>query len=374
MRSQHISVFLPSVGGGGAERVMVILANEFANKGHKVDLVLARAVGEYVSEVSSKVNVIDLNAVSVGASLLPLVKYLIEKKPDAMLTALNYVNVIAIFAKLIARSHVRLVISERSNLSNNIKFSKGLSARLVFPLVKLTYKFADAIVAVSKGVANDLLEHVNVDNKKLFVVYNPVVDASIFKHASAQVSHKWIESKNVPVILAAGRLNPAKDFFNLIKAFSYVREKIKCKLIILGEGDQRQALEKFVIELGLKEDIDLPGFAENPFSFMKNSNLFVLSSLYEGLPNVLIQALACGVPVVSTDCPSGPAEILENGRWGRLVPTGNSEELANAMMQALESSLNDLPKGRERAMEFNYECAVDSYLRILLNDSIYETK
>ncbi len=367
MENKRIAVFLPSVKGGGAERVMVILANEFANRGFTVDLVLAQAIGEYITEVSSRVRIIDLKAASVAGSLFPLVQYINKSNPDVMLSALDYVNVIAIFAKLIARHRVRLVISERSNLSINSKFSKGLRARLVFPLVKLTYKYADAIIAVSRGVADDLLRHINLKNNRLFVVYNPVVTDSIFQLAEAPVAHKWLADKKNSVILAAGRLNSAKDFLNLIKAFSYVRSQRDCKLLILGEGEQRKDLEKLVMDLGLEGDVDLPGFVENPYSYMRKSDLFVLSSIYEGLPNVLIQALACGIPVVSTNCPSGPDEILEHGRWGRLVPLGSSEKLAEAMMLTLDTPSEELPKGAIRAMDFNYKNATDNYLRVMLD-------
>jgi glycosyltransferase involved in cell wall biosynthesis len=367
-----ISIYLPSVNGGGAERVMVTLANGFVGRGLNVDLVLAKAEGPYLQEVDSKVRIIDLDASRVAFSLPGLVNYLRRERPIAMLSAMNHVNVIAIIARKLSGISTRLVVSERNAMmAPGMPPAKGI-ARIMPLFMRWSYPKADAVHAVSSGSADLLAESIGIDRKNIFVVYNPVDHNYIRNLSTEPLDHPWFANNQlpvvpVPVILAAGRLTTQKNFSGLIQAFKKVHEKVPSRLIILGEGELRGELELMVDKLGLKSDVYLPGFVDNPFKWMRNASLFVLSSCWEGLPNVLIQAMVCGTPVVSTDCPTGPAEILENGKWGRLVQVGDNELLVDAIVGAL----NDVnsPDVVSRSNKFSIDNAVDGYLQLLLPNS-----
>ncbi|MGB9554008.1 MAG: glycosyltransferase, partial [bacterium] len=305
-----LALFLPSLHGGGAERVKVNLAQGFAERGLKVDLVLAKAEGPYLSRVSSKVRVVDLRAKRVLYSLPALVQYLRRERPAALLSALNHANVVAIWAKKLACVKTRLVATEHTVLSQSTENTSSLRGRLMPLLIRLFYPWADAVVAVSRGVAEDLSSMTGLPLNKIKVIYNPVITPELFAKAEEPVDHPWFRPGEPPVILGVGRLTAAKDFPTLIRAFALVHKERPARLMILGEGEDRPELEALVRELGLEQDVALPGFVENSYKYMKRAAVFVLSSRWEGLPTVLIEALALGTPVVSTDCPSGPKEIL----------------------------------------------------------------
>jgi glycosyltransferase involved in cell wall biosynthesis len=184
--------------------------------------------------------------------------------------------------------------------------------------------------------------------------------------ADTPLNHPWFKPGAAPVILAVGRLIPQKDFQTLIRAFAILQRKSKARLVILGEGRQRLELESLTQELGIAPHVEMPGFVSNPYQYMAGASVFALTSRYEGLPGVLIQALACGCPVISTDCPGGSAEILDHGKYGRLVPINNDTVLADAM----DSVLNEQPDKnilRKRASLFSVERATQQYLDYLDN-------
>lgn len=365
-KSLTIAIFIPSLRGGGAERAMVGLANGFARYGYKVDLVLADANGIFKKEISDAVRVVNLDSKRMAASVFRLARYLRNNRPEVLLSAMTHVNLTAIWARYIARVSTRLVISERSTFSQALK---GLGGRRVMTwlmpqLVRYFYPSADAVVSVSMGVQEDLLHHVSLPSTMTHVVCNPVVDDGFLQRAAEPIAHPWFAVGTSAVVLAAGRLTEAKNFPLLLKAFALVRRKRPCRLMILGEGPLRHALETQVSDLGLGTDVLLPGFVDNPLPYMRQASVFVLSSSWEGLPAVLIQAMACGCRVVSTDCPSGPREILEEGRWGELVPVGDELALAEAIERCID---NDSPPDvRERAGFFNEAQSVEAYLKILL--------
>jgi glycosyltransferase involved in cell wall biosynthesis len=363
LKKEKIAIFLPSLRGGGAERVMVTLAKEFSMRGHKVDLVLTKAVGPYLELLPDSIRVIDLKARRVFNSLPGLVRYLRRNRPSAMLSAMGHANIIAIWARMISGVSLRLVVSERNTASVSRNNSTKHRSRLVHILCKWFYPVADVVVAVSQGVADDLVECFKINSDKIKVIYNPVVDPELSERAHEQIQHPWFDHGEAPVILGAGRLHRQKDFTTLIKAFALVRQKQSARLLILGEGEERPSLEGLIRKLGLELHAALPGFVDNPFQYMSQSEVFVLSSAWEGLPGVLIQAMACGAPVVSTDCPSGPIEIFENGKWGRLVPVGDVEAMAEAICATLNEQKH--PEVRKRAADFGVDKAVDSFLRLL---------
>lgn len=360
-KPRHIAIYLPSLRGGGAERVMVTLANGFAARGHRVDLVLAMAEGPYLSEVDARVRLIDLDRRRVLSSLLPLVRYMRRERPDAMLSAMKHANIIAILARKLARVKMRLVVSERSAPSGNL--SGGGMAPVLRLLMRQLYPRADAVVCVSRGVENELKQMFGLPAEKLRTIYNPLDIDRINQLKTAPVDHPWLAPDQPPVILSVGRLVEAKDYPNLLKAFARLRQHRLCRLIILGEGSERDKLRELAVSLGIAEDVDFPGFQDNPFAWMAACDLYVMSSAWEGLPGTLQQAMACGAKVVSTDCRTGPAEILENGKWGRLVPVGDAEALAEAMAAALDEVAP--PNTCERARDFRQERSISAYLNIL---------
>lgn len=360
---KHIALFLPSLRGGGAERVMVNLAWGFAERGLQVDLVLAKADGPYLSEVHPEVRVVDLGARRVLHSLPDLVRYLRRKRPAAMLSTLSHANIIALWARGIASVPVRLVVREANTVGISASNAPALRGRWTPFLMRFFYRWADAVVANSSGVAEDLIRLTRLPAEKLKVIYNPVVTPELFAKAEEPLDHPWFRPGEPPVILGVGRLTKQKDFPTLIRAFALVRKERPVRLMILGEGEGRPKLEALVRELGLKDDVALPGFVDNPYKYMKRAAVFVLSSRWEGLPSVLIEALALGTPVVATDCPSGPAEILEGGKWGRLVPVGEPHFLARAILGTLQDVREPPP---EAAWErFSLEEVVTAYLQVL---------
>jgi glycosyltransferase involved in cell wall biosynthesis len=362
MYQKRIAFFLPSLAGGGAERVAVNLLQGMVKRDVPLDLILASAEGPYLKQVPEQVRLIDLGVGRVMKAVLPLARYLKENQPIALLSHMNHTNVSAILARDFAGTKTRLVLVEHNTLS--FYKSKLFRSKLVPPFMKLLYPRADVIVGVSQGVAEDLECQMGFEPGKVRVVYNPVVDRELIAKAKSSLDNPCFQPGNPPVFLAVGRLTEQKDFLTLIKAFALLRKQRPARLIILGEGECRSELEAMIKTLEISEDVSLPGFVQNPYAYMSHASAFVLSSRHEGLPTVLIEAMACGCPVVSTDCPSGPKEILESGKYGSLVAIGNSVTLADAMVQALEA-----PVSRdvlvERGMYFSTERAVSEYLGLM---------
>lgn len=360
----RIGIYLPSLRGGGAERSMVALANGFSSEGHMVDVVLAKAEGPYLNEVGEAVRIIDLNAGRVLTSLPGLVSYLRHERPAALLSAMNHANVVAVVARLLSQVPTRLVVSVRANFSVSQANSTTVRGRAIGHFIRWAYPRVDRVVAVSTGVAEDLAAAISMPREQIHVIYNPVVTRGMLQQSWAQVDHPWFAPGTPPVVLAVGRLVPPKDFPVLLRAFRRFREEHDARLMILGEGELRLELERLTRRLGVEKDVELLGFVSNPYAFMRHAALFVLSSEREGLPGALIQAMACGTPVVATDCPSGPAEILENGKWGRLVPVGDVGALAQAMADTLDQP--EHPDVAARAASFGADQAVAAYLQLLL--------
>ena len=359
---ERIAFFLPNLHGGGAERVAVNLLKGMAKRNILLDLVLASAEGSYLAQVPEEVRVVNLAVGRVFKAILPLSHYLKQTRPSVLLSHLNHANIIAIIASKLAYTKTRLVLVEHNTLST----SKATSIRGKFiPLfMKLLYPYADVIVGVAKGVSLDLELRLCLAAGKVSTIYNPVIDEELITKAKAPLNHPWFQTGAPPVFLSVGRLSIQKDFPTLIKAFAILRKQVLARLLILGEGDSRDELESMIYSLGLSEDVSMPGFIENPYAYMHRTSAFVLSSRWEGLPTVLIEAMACGCPVISTNCHSGPNEILESGKYGHLVPIGDPITLSKAMLQALAN-----PTSRDllmqRAMYFSTERAVSEYLALL---------
>ena len=360
---KRIAFFMDALHGGGAEKAVVNLLKGLAKRNEfDLDLVLSALEGPYLDQVPKQVRIIDLKKGRVITSILPLADYLRKNRPWALIGNMGHVNVVASLARELSRIQTRLLLVEHNTLSVNK--SDLVRAKLVSPLMKLLFPRADLVAGVSAGVARDLERQLGLKNQSVKVLNNPVVNEDLIAQSEAELDHPWFSENSSPVFLAVGRLNPQKDFPNLLNAFAQVRKRKTARLIILGEGQERKKLEKIIDELSIGEDVLMPGFVKNPYAYMKRASCFVLSSRDEGLPTVLIESMACGCPVVATNCPSGPDEILDGGTYGSLIPIENSQALATAMLKTLESP----PENGlliQRAHEYSTEKAVDAYLSLL---------
>lgn len=359
---RHIALYLPTLRGGGAERVMVMLANGFAERGHRVDLVLTRAEGPYLPEVAKQIRIVDLDRDRVLASLLPLARYLRQERPDAMLSALNHANVIAIMARKLTQAPTRLVVSEHSNPTRAL--AGGGIKRIMRSLMRRCYPQADAIVCVSQGIRGEMINQLRLPQEKLYTIYNPLDIDRIHRMMQESVEHPWFSRHDGPVVLAAGRLTAAKDYPTLLRAMKLLRQSLPVRLVILGQGEEEAALKHLTAELGIIDCVSFVGFQRNPYNWMHACDLYVMSSAWEGLPGALMEALACGAKIVSTDCPTGPAEILEHGKWGRLVPVGDAEALAEAMVDALDESKS--PDTHKAVGKYGLDLITSKYERALV--------
>ncbi len=359
---RRIAFFLPTLAGGGAERVALNLLKGMLERDVLLDFVLADAEGPYLDQVPQGVRLIDLGTGRVTKAIPALAKYLKETKPVGLLSHMNHTNIAAILAKELARSKTKLVVVEHDTLS--AAKSELRRSQLLPPMMKWLYPRANTIVGVSQGVSEDLDTELGFKPGTVKTVYNPVIDPDLIAKAKIPVEHPWFEAGNPPVFLAVGRFTPQKDFLNLIQAFGILRKQKNARLMILGEGDMRGELEAEIEKLGIGADVSLPGFVSNPYAYMYNSSAFVLSSRWEGLPTVLIEAMACGCSVVATDCPSGPQEILAGGKYGMLVPIENAPALADAMIKILDSPI-DQTASINRGMYFSTDRAVTAYLDLL---------
>ena len=394
---RKIAIFLPSLTVGGVARVMLQLAHAFVDCGHTVDLVLCRSQGEFMGQLPSQIRVLELKARSLWMSRLllilrnfwaihvlslpilfslkppkslaflpDLIQYLRNENPSVLLSAKTHTNLVALWATQLANTSNRVVISERTTLLDIIKTSPKWRWRFILPVLAHEYPKASGIITVSNGVKEELIQHANLPPQTITTIYNPLLTQKIMEKSLESIQHPWFQEKDAPpIILGVGRLVPQKDFATLIKAFSRVRQVRPAHLVIIGEGRQRPELTALAEKLGIHEDVWMPGFSDNPYAFMSKASMLVLSSIYEGLPNVLIEALACSCPIVSTNCPSGPSEILEDGKYGLLVPIGNPSTLAEAILATLKNP-PDKTLLKKHATEFDIRNICHRYLNVLL--------
>jgi glycosyltransferase involved in cell wall biosynthesis len=356
-----LALFLTDLSGGGAERVMINIAEGLADRGYAIDLILAKRQGAYLTGVSPNINLIDLAVTRLSYSLPKLVRYLRRVRPTTMISALDDANIIAILAGMLARIPNRIVITEHCHVTMGANNEKSLKRRLTPFLIGIFYNLADRIIAVSRGVENDL-HSLGVARKKTSTIYNPILTPSLRIHLHEAVDHPWLATKELPVIIGMGRLCPQKNFELLIYAFDQVQKQLDSRLIILGEGEERAKLEQLVKTLGLEGLVDLPGFVTCPGSYLSKADVLALSSRWEGFGNVLVEALAAGTPVVSTNCLSGPAEILTDPRYGRLVPVDDVRAMAQAILDLLKDPPQDKEPLRQRAEDFALDHILDQYV------------
>ncbi len=357
-------MFLPSLDGGGAERAFVELANGFASLGIRVDLVLVQTKGSFLAEVKTGVRVIDLKGGRTLYSILRMSRYIRSQRPDVVMSGLDTANVANWIACWLAGVAQTAVLTQRSVLTASWRQIHPLTAWLWIRLLGLVYRRARLVIGNSGGATADLRDNLDVNQDRLAVIHNSVDVSAITKLASEPLDHPWVSAGAPPIVLIAGSLTIRKDVPTTLRAFAHLRRSRNCNLVVVGEGAERPNLERLVRELGIQDSVFLAGFDRNAFRWMARARVLVNSSPSEGCPNVILQALACGLQVVATNGLGGTSEILEGGRWGRLTPVGDDQALAHAICQALD---NPLPEdGRKRATNFDPDATAKAYLRLLL--------
>jgi glycosyltransferase involved in cell wall biosynthesis len=357
-----VVIYLPDLGGGGAERLHIGLAVKFMEAGLTVTFLLNQQKGELLPQVPSGCKVETLRANRQLRALPKLASYLRRVQPDVLIANTEHMNVMSVFARGLARVPTRIIAIQHNNFSEQSKLPNW-QFRFLAPLYRMVLPFADAIVAVSGGVADNLAKSTGLSRSGMTVIYNGVVTADFNERASAEPDHPWL-ADDKPLVLGIGRLVRQKDFATLIAAFANIKNSSSARLMILGDGPMRDELVNLTRSLGLEDRVCLPGFVENPLPYLRRATLFVLSSRFEGFGNVIAEALACGTPVVSTDCPHGPFEILDGGRYGDLVPVGNPEALGRAILSALARS-PDREMLRRRGRVFNMATCAATYVELI---------
>ena len=366
-----IAVFASFSGKGGVERMLVNLMRGFVDTGRRVDLLLVRTDSPYLEHLPDAVRRIELGASHTFLAIPALARWLRSERPAALLAAKDRAGRAAVLARSLAGTDTRLVLRLGTNLSTAMAGRSALDRALRYAPIRSLYPRLDHVVAVSDGVASDTAAISRLPGQRITVIRNPVVTPELDELAAAPCPHPWLAdpaSDAPPVIIGAGRLQRQKDFPALLRAFAELRSIRPCRLLILGEGRGRGALQDRVTTLGLRlgvdGDVDLPGHQTNLYCHLARAALFVLSSAWEGSPNVLTEALALGTPVVSTDCPSGPREILQHGRYGPLVPVGDPAALAAAMAHTLDHPL-PAAELKQAVAEYTQAASAARYLRVL---------
>lgn len=364
---KSISFFLLSLNFGGIEANTIRLANSFCKSGYKVDLVVGHSGGDYQKRVDNGINIVNLKKKSLIKMALPLLRYLRKNKPKVIITGGEGANILLGIMKKLMPSQ-KVIISIRTNLSTEYRESNNRKKKLLFPFFsKVLYKNVDKIVTVSKGVANDASEFLGYPLEKFNVIYNPIVDEGLLELMNEEVEHEWLDNDNYKVLLSVGRLVKQKDLVTLIKGFKLAKQKDNSlKLIIIGEGPEKSKLVSMVKEYNLEKDIVFQGFVQNPYPFMKKADIFILSSQWEGFGNVLVEALATGVPIISTDCPSGPSEILDHGKYGKMIQVGDYNHLSEEIVAIINQNNHELQFLRKkRAEEFTVQIAKEKYIYLI---------
>lgn len=332
-----IAIYMHDLLSGGVARLTLTLGEEFVRLGIDTTLLLHRAGGELVDQVPEGVRVVEFGTSRVIADLVPLARYLRHQRPDVLLSSLNHNNLIAIWARLVSRAPTRVVVSQHNTLSQEVATLGGWKYRILPALYRRMLPLSDRIVAVSGGVADDLVRTAGVARARIAAIYNPILHERFEELAAQPPAHPWLQTGGPrPVFISVGRLVEQKDHATLLRAFAAFRRDRPGRLVILGRGPLHDPLLALAAQLGVRDDVDFAGFRPNPLPLIRAADALVLSSRYEGFGNVLVEALGCGTPIISTDCPYGPREILEGGRYGELVPVGDVARLCAALAQVGE--------------------------------------
>lgn len=363
MVNMKIGLFFGSFAGGGAERMMVNLAKGLYQEGVDVTIYVVNKTGTYLIEVPDHIPIKSYNAnFGVKSVIHKIRKTLKVDGLSAFISTQMHINSAVGLASIGLKNRPKLIFREANTPS------KIIDSRIKGRVYKWCYSFADYYVAVSKGVKKDMVDYFKLDERKVSVIYNPVIDNTIYEKIDEDVLHPWFNHSEIPVLVGMGRFAPQKAFEDLVDAFVLVRKERKVRLVIFGRKEKSSSyykmIQKKIEASGFSEDIWLPGFVDNPFKYLKKADVFVLSSKFEGLPGVLIQAMACGCPVISTDCPSGPREILEDGKYGKLVNVGDVESIGETIFNTLNNSHRNNSTNYVQK-KFSVENSVSSFIKLI---------
>lgn len=381
-RRESIALLISSFRAGGGERVMIDVANQLARTGHGVDLLVLKPVGQYESQVDTRVRVVSLDARRIILSLPKLMKYMTHERPSTLLALDEYTHLLALIAKRVTGVPVRVVLRVGNMYSELFARYEGVSAYVLPFLIRRLYKHADAMIAVSKGVKDEVVRITGIDEARVAVIYNPKPLDEIRTKAQEDIDHPWFTDRSGPVIVSVGRLRVQKNFPVLIQAFAKLPPDAPARLMIVGAGREEGRLRTLIEKLGLTEKVALVGYVDNPYRFMAHAIVVVSASLWEGMPNGILEAMASGAAIVASDCDSGPREILapdsdyrtrlttgvEYAAHGVLVAVNDEEALA----QALERMLTDTDlrtayrkQSMARIQDFNQDTLLPEYERVL---------
>ena len=359
-----IAFFFSTSGHSGVDRCVRNLLPAITGRGHRIDLLHVRGHGPSTENLPAGVRVVDLGTRHTYSALPAVVRYLRQNRPVAMLSDKDRVNRTALLARWLAGVPTRLVLRSGTTISIDLAHRGAFERWLQRNSMGKLYRFADQVIVPAQDVADDLSRYTGLAREHIQVVPSPVVPASCFERNASHPDHPWLQPGEPPVVLGVGELCMRKDFAMLLRAFAQVRAQRDCRLLILGKGRQHDQLLALAASLGVAQDVCLAGFQPNPYDYMQHAALLAFSSRWEGLGFVLIEALALGTPVVSTDCPSGPREILHDGRYGPLVPVGDDQAMARAILDTLEQPLPPATL-QQAARRYEIEAATDAYLTAL---------
>ena len=326
-RSLKIALYMNDMSGGGVERVKIQLLSAFRRRGHDVTMLLHSERGELAALIPPDVKKRVFNTSRTLYDFWPLVRFLRAQRPDILISSLDHNNVMATLACLASMTHTRVIICQHNALSAEARLL-GWKYQIIPAIYRVLSPALAGIVAVSKGVADDLSICCGIRRDRVTVIYNPVINEEFYARAAEPCSHPWLSQNTEPVFVTAGRLVDQKDHQMLLDAFASYRAERPGRLLILGTGPNEQQLKARARALSIESDVEFMGFQHNPLPYIREADAFLLSSQHEGLGNVLIEALGCGTPVISTDCPHGPNEILMGGKYGELVAVGDSAAMA----------------------------------------------
>jgi glycosyltransferase involved in cell wall biosynthesis len=363
---RRLAILVAFSGAGGVEAGILNLLPAFLDAGVAVDLlgIFKKGSPKRLKLDHPGLRIVDLGVRHTHLILPALVRYLRNDPPAVLLVAKDRAIRMAVLARALSGAKTCLVGQLNTHLSAALAGKPALQRWWRTVPMRWFYPHVDRVVAVSEGVAEDTRRLTGLPLDRIPVIRNPVIGPGLYEKSRLSVDHPWLVNPEVPVILGAGRLTRQKDFATLIRAFALARARRDCRLMILGSGPERDDLERLAAELGLAQDVAFTGHVDNPFAYMAKAALFVLSSRWEGSGNVLTEAMALGIPVVSTDCPSGPAEMLAGGRFGPLVPVGDAEALADAMLHALDHH-PDPSALQDAVAEYTVARSAERYLEVL---------
>mgnify|MGYP000358996621 CR=1 FL=1 len=361
-KSPDIVIFGHFEPRGGVQRVLANMIKEWTHEAYKVEVVSYRFGSLFYSdEIIKDVNFTELQTNGKITTLISLWFYLLKKRPSIIVSTAHIANKIVSYLSFFPLLSTRRFVVIQNNFVRSQRREDSEHAVKLREVKKL-YKYNHGVIVASQGIKGDLHHELGLQNVPIHVIWNAAITKHNFERAQEPVDHPWLQKdREIPVIINVARLAPQKDLQTLIDAVSQVRQNKRCRLIILGEGPLRDDLLEHARKHGLEDDFDLPGFVDNPYAWMARTDCFALSSIWEGFGIVLAEALSLGLPVISTDCPSGPSEILQDGRYGKLVPMQDSKAMAEAIEKTLDGDIEEFDP-MEAVERFTAQYASHRYL------------